>query len=100
MPLPRAHVPAGDGFADADLVFWDGAELICCFLETGHLVGARRGAMESIGGEGARVERLGREVWEAPDVLLGRLGPAFADVTAGEALPRSPFRGQGIPPPA
>ena len=99
MPLPRAHLPTGGAFTDADLVFWDGRDMICCFVGNDHPVGARRRAMEVLGAEGARVEKLGRDVLDAPDILLNRLGPVFADVTAGETLPQSPFRGQSIPRP-
>ncbi|HSZ94133.1 MAG TPA: hypothetical protein VK822_32690, partial [Acetobacteraceae bacterium] len=89
-PLPRGWVPAGDQLLPADMVFWDGAELIA--IELAARDTDRQRALLAAGVTACRIEpsKFRRLDAELPSVFL-----RFWEVAT---LPSSPFR-RAIPPP-
>lgn len=109
-PLPRAHIrltastesdrPDTGEFHTADVAFWDGAGLMCCFVSGGTMIGKQLRAVNALTESGIRVIRLSATDCNDQHILLDRLGAPFAKFSEGLCLPQSPFGSKGIPYPA
>lgn len=107
MPLPRAHVGLDTGGAIAgsdaanlvtvDILFLDSRGLVAVETGLGTETPRQRREREALEAAGVRVLHLSADL-RGPD-LLDALGPDFRDFTASVDLPRSPFRGRGVPDP-
>lgn len=108
MPLPRAHLclnddgrlidPTGGRSIRVDFLFRDRGGLLAIDVSRGNLLAGRLRELADLERAGVRVKRMA--VLPQTSELLQTLGPDFSEFTGGVELPRSPFRGMGLPAPA
>jgi hypothetical protein len=92
-PLPRGWVAAEDRLLPADMVFWDGTQVVV--IELSARESERQKLLQAAG---VAVNRIEPGMLGSEPAVLGRLLPvSFQRFWCGETLPASPFR-RPIPP--
>jgi hypothetical protein len=87
-PLPRGWAPVGDQLLPADIVFWDGTQLIAIELSARET--DRQKALQDAG---IVVLRIGPTVLGGDPMLMGGILPdSLQRYWEGQVLPSSPFR--------
>jgi hypothetical protein len=83
-PLPRGWVSAGGQLLAADMVFWDGAQLMAV-----ELAARDTDRQRALLTAGVTVHRIDPSMFARLDAILP---PTFSRFWEGQPLPSSPFR--------